>query len=190
MQWFKGNFYYMNILEKEIEEIIYESLINNSEELQKRGLVLYPNCIRQLDLGSYGRADLICYKISKRGKYRAIYIQILELKKDTIDASTMMQSFRYEKGLREMIENSFNFSNTDIIVSHIIIGKTIQLNGDFVFSLDSIPNLRAYTYKIDLINGINFKYQMGYQMSGHMVGYPSKKVKDDFLTIFKNTPHG
>lgn len=152
----------MNILEKDIEELIFNA---SKESLQKRKLFLYDNRIRQLNLLDYGIADIVCWHIGMSAPHyrRKIYIQILELKKEIIDASTLMQSCRYEKGIRKMLKK-YNLSKTDLKFNHILIGKKVQTNGDFVFLLDAMENCKVMTYNLDLDSGLTFNECSNYSI--------------------------
>ena len=101
----------------------------------------------------------------------------MELKKNLIDANTLMQSARYEKGIRRMLSHSHDLSNTTVMYKHILIGKEIQKSGDFVFLLDAMENATAYTYSIDIVSGILFTRCNGFCITNDMVGCLTKAQK-------------
>jgi hypothetical protein len=160
----------MNILEHEIEDLICSSINEfNHDELARRGLPIYDNYdyVRQLDLGSYGRADLVGIHthpsfFDGSGKVRRVSIQVFELKKDAIGPQTFWQAIRYVTGLKHKIGNEkipylFSFS------IHLI-GKSIDLSGEFIYLPDFIHSLSLYTYSLSLTEGLTFKTHNGYQL--------------------------
>lgn len=148
----------MNILEKEIEEIVFQS---DNRILAKKGLFLNRHKLSQVNFGTYGIADIICWTVINEFGTRKLFFQVVELKKEVIDVNTLMQASRYVKAINEIFDK-FNLENTTINIEIILIGKTIQTNGDFVFLTDFVKNLKVYTYEIDLIDGINFKQHRGW----------------------------
>jgi hypothetical protein len=90
----------MDFLEKNLEQIIYES---DTDILSERGLVIYGKLIRQVQIGGYGIADLIEYERPRFDKSvgRIIkgHINILELKKNYVDCGTFLQAIKYLKGI-------------------------------------------------------------------------------------------
>lgn len=173
----------MNILEKEIEDIVFST---SNGLLRERGLFLRGMKFRQVNLGSYGIADIICvdmqkYDISQWG----IAITIIELKKNLIDVNTLMQSARYEKGIQRLLKRSHNLSSCSVTYHHILIGKEIQENGDFVFLADAMYNANIYTYSIDIEKGILFKPNSGYTATNEMVGCLTKAQKAGLSEMIK-----
>lgn len=171
----------MNILEKEIEDIVFET---SNETLSSIGLDLLPNKMRQVNLGSYGISDIICWGIVwKKYPYnRDIHIQIVELKKDLVDVNTMMQSARYEKGIKLFI-NQFNLVDTEIHIEHILIGKKVQTNGDFMYLLDSNDKYSVFTYSIDVEKGIVFTQRNNFCIKNASL---SNMTRKSILKIIKH----
>jgi hypothetical protein len=105
----------MNILEKELEDIVYETFVSNRTALLNRGLYLQEGiALRQLNLGSYGIADIVIMKmhkgrsIQKDGSHfisRSILCTVVELKKETINVATLLQALGYCKGIVIMIKS-------------------------------------------------------------------------------------
>lgn len=145
----------MNILEKEIEDLVYEGLKTKPRLLELKGLKLYPNCVRQFNLGSYGIADLVCFDIkSRRKNARQVSIQIVELKKESLNKETLIQAFRYAAGVRDYVSSNFE-SRIEIKFEFILIGKTIQEELSFI--VESLyDEIKLYTYSIDFEDGIIF----------------------------------
>lgn len=177
----------MNILEQEIEQVIFDAIDNyDHDELRKRGLPIFSEFTyeRQLDLGSYGRADLVGFHVSKsyawhKEKRRDFVVQIIELKKDKIDLSTLLQALRYGKGLL----HKFNHENIkyNIEFRFVLVGKSIDTSTEFVYLTDLVFGVSYYTYQLSLKEGITFKKQYGYQLP-----QPSfKKDSDDLIEIIR-----
>jgi len=158
----------MNILEKEIEDIIFST---PNHVLNKRGLPLRGTKFRQVNLGSYGIADIVCVDIKYDG-YWYINIQVVELKRDLIDVNTLMQASRYVKGIYSMLDDII--PDRYVSLECILVGKTIQTNGDFVFLMDLMTNAKAYTLSIDIITGAIFKREYGYTIRNEMRGCITK----------------
>ncbi len=150
----------MNILEKDIEEIVFQS---NNEALQKRGLLIRGKKFQQVNLGDYGIADIVSVNITKNESWE-IDVQVIELKKDLIDVNTLTQAARYRKGIRKFI-NKYLKIKKPINFELILIGKKVQLNGDFIYALEALSNVRAYTYSLSLEDGICFNREIGYEIT-------------------------
>ena len=154
----------MNLSEKEIEEFIYNDLLNNSgKELMKRGLVLqYYDMLynydhfnytpkikwfRQLNVSPYGIIDIV-------GFYRhrgTIYVELIELKARPIQAQDFDQILRYECGLFKALNNTF-LKNNCFHVRNNLIG-TGYSDGHYIQNnLDCLVAVISYD-----LNGIAFK---------------------------------
>lgn len=146
----------MNFLEKDLEEIIYESMTTRKgrTELHNRGLCVSGMPFRQVKLGEYGRLDLVTLHMEKcktTDKYLC-NITVYELKKKQIDANALMQGCRYLTGLRHL----FNYSERIIFdFSLCLIGRSV-CQGDFLYLCNHLPeNIEIYTYNYR-IDGISF----------------------------------
>lgn len=171
----------MNILEKEIEDVIWGALHNNNIELNKRGFrSSSTHFIRQFNLGEYGIADIVGYKILDDG--RGIEWEIIELKKDNVDMKTFLQALSYYKAL-DKISNEYEWCNIEIR----LIGKSIDMSSSFCYMSDFFYNVDIYTYEIDLINGIKFKSQDGYCLNKENL---FSLAKENFLNGLKKEQDG
>ncbi len=178
----------MNILEKEIEDIVFNTA---SDKLRARGLFIPNLKIRQLNLGSYGISDIIAYAFYRDEFNKVqIYITVIELKKDSVDANTVMQAARYCKGIDELLHREFNLDNHHLHFDIVVIGKTIQLNGDFVYMAEYLNNLRAYTYSIDLEKGITFTRISDYGIVNPTIVPLEKSIKGFVKKSIKNYYNG
>jgi hypothetical protein len=150
----------MELSEKEIEDFIYNDLVfNDGLELQSRGLNL--DCFskkesynikwyRQLNIDPYGICDIV-------GFYRyngLIYVELIELKKTSIDANHFEQIARYRKGLDVYLRNTLPNQNWHISMSLIGIGY----EGCYVQNLLPID---VYDSSFSL-SGFNFDKTSGY----------------------------
>lgn len=149
----------MNISEKNIEDVIYDCLKANQKfQLVKRGLEglrPYAKFFRQLNLGSYGRADLI--GLSYDQFHKSFNICVIEIKKGTSDYSAFMQAIRYCKA----IERYLDTINMEALFKIILIGNNV-CQSDFCYISDFVTELEIYSVSLDLDKGINFKREGGY----------------------------
>lgn len=157
----------MNFLEKDLEDIIFNS---SNNLLQQKNLNINGIKKRQVRIGNYGIADIIT--ISKP-PYENIFpgdeemahngeitITIYELKQNKIDANTLMQCFRYKKGVSRYLHKRGFEAKIEVV----LIGRVVETNGDFCYLIGAIEGLHVYTYDY-LIDGINFVYQDGFFLS-------------------------
>lgn len=187
----------MNILEKEIEDLIFESIENCPEELSKRGFPIESDSedsrtfyLRQYNLGCYGIADIIGVNLFRYSGSKRINVKIYELKKDQVGPETFAQAGRYAKGIQRML--NVLFPGIDLIThfEFILIGKSV-VTSDWIYLLDYIDNLNIYTYSIDLIEGVRFFRHRGYKITNETVGNVTKRALSgykDSLRYFINNP--
>jgi hypothetical protein len=163
-----GFFYFMNFLEKDLEEIIYTS---GRDVLDQRGLTINGKLLRQVKIGNYGIADLIEFtRPSYGGPANDCLcpgeITIYELKKDQIGIAAFLQSLSYAKGISEYLRKR---KISDHYLIHItLIGKTVDLSGSFCFITDLLQMRSDYIDKYNMFseNGeINF-YTYNYDIDG------------------------
>jgi hypothetical protein len=160
LHYFSWAFYVMTFLEKDLEQIIYES---GRDLLEEKGLSIEGKLYRQLRIGNYGIADLVSvirpvydWDINcKRTIFIPGEITIYELKKEKIGISAFLQSLSYMRGIESYLnkrckKHLFN-------ISICLIGKEIDESGSFCYlsGLEEFPiNFMTYSYNI---NGIIFK---------------------------------
>lgn len=147
-------------LEKTLETIIFET---DNDLLQDRGLDISGKKIRQVRIGNYGIADLITiekeyYMINEERHMPHLIVTIYELKKDKIDANTMMQAFRYVKGIQRYLKH--RGKDFSIRFQAVLVGKELCM-GDFCYLLDFIPKMTAVTYSYEF-DGITFSRNDSY----------------------------
>jgi len=161
----------MNFLEKDLEEVIFTA---DKFVLDCRGLPTHGRMVRQLNLGRYGKLDLLTVSrnISLFEKY--LTFTIYELKKDVIGISAFLQAISYAKGIQEFMETKK--PKTAFNIEICLIGKTLDKTGSFCYLPDllsysepfhvqgQITNVTFYTYHFD-IDGFSFKNENGYYIS-------------------------
>lgn len=141
----------MDFKEMTLEDIIWDN--SQSPEgrklLEERGLLIKGILFRQLDLGSYGRADLISFSCGK--EYIRFDVTIYELKKGRIGIDALLQAYRYLTALKR------HGLETEGVVFYkiVLIGDSVEMNGDFLFLYNELENVTIYTYNYS-ITGIAF----------------------------------
>ena len=150
----------MEILEKDIEDVVWYLANNNREKLYEIGFPeLHRHTLRQVRLGEYGVADIIAWDVLTGMldgvKLRKVSVQIIEFKKDVIGHAALMQSHRYETAIREILQ-SFDIHFDEIICWHILVGSDIDHFGDFPFLYSNMHSTIIATYKHDLVDGTKF----------------------------------
>jgi hypothetical protein len=154
----------MKFLEKDLEDLIY----NHSDRMEDKGLDLNryksggPVLFRQVNLGSYGIADLINVEIifnddwknDRHNKRRWIVINVIECKQGVIDVNAYMQAKRYVSGVKALYDKH-NLKNTHLETHITLIGSDIQQNGDFVYAYSLDFKCSIYTYKYG-VDGLEF----------------------------------
>ena len=159
----------MKFLEKDLEDIIFEQ---KNEDLQKRGLHIYGNKLRQKRIGCYGVADIITYQ-----RYSSmvvdgvmipkpnLHITVYELKKDSIGLGAFLQALKYLKGIKSYIESR---GIEPVVIYHIVlIGKSIDTKSSYVYLdefIDGDFTLSNVLYEYD-IDGLKFKTSPSYGLS-------------------------
>ncbi len=138
----------MKFREQTLEGIIYDNALSpeGRELLTERGLTISGTLFRQIDLGSYGRADLITIEYSD--DYDDVLITIYELKKEKVDTNALLQAYRYLAAIKRHVYS-------EILFKICLIGESVETRGDFVFIYNELPNVEVYTYDYS-ITGIIF----------------------------------
>jgi len=154
-----GAFFIMKFLEKDLEQIICES---GMDELRKRGLGIAGKLFRQVKIGNYGIADLITVK---RPYYEdELNITIYELKKDTISISAFLQAVGYAKGIEHFMGH--RYPQMDYRMTIVLIGHNIDTSGSFCYLPEIVTGncelkLYTYDYKVD---GVQFVKHNNYHL--------------------------
>ena len=144
----------MEFNEKTLEDIIWDNCQTpeGRKILSSRGLSIYVSVYRQVDLGSYGRADLVTVQFEP--SVNIVHITVFELKKGCININALMQAERYVTALKR---HGFNNDDLDYDVEYNIclIGDSFDEKGDFAFLYNEINDVEIYSYEFKL-TGIFF----------------------------------
>jgi len=149
----------MNILEKNIEDLIWEALQTDTFALINSGFPLRDGFryFRQPNFGSYGIADLVAVKVYKT----SIHIVVYELKKDKINTGTFLQAIKYAKAIdRLYLKNIKRYCSFE----YVLIGKEVDTNSSFCYLTDMVGSLSYYTYSLDLGTGLKFHRKRQYAL--------------------------
>lgn len=156
----------MKFLESDLEEIIMKS---SCKKLSDRGLYLSDLKRRQVRIGNYGIADIVCYdkgyrEWSERGLiiHEKPAITVCELKKDKVSLSAFAQGCNYVKG----IQDYFTQKGRDIREYNwrlILIGKEVDENSSLIYMPDLFMDMNNQSTALELSI---FKYQ--YDLEGLM----------------------
>lgn len=173
----------MNVLEKEIEDMIWQGINENRPLLRKKGLWVWDKTTyhRQVDFGAYGICDIIGINVQpKKDGQRIINAHIIEIKKDEINNATFFQALRYAKGVARFVEEKLN--NTTCLFAITLVGKNVDKKGEFVYLPDVFSNVALYTYKIDYKNGIVFSREADYYANNETF-FMSKELKSSIVKM-------
>lgn len=151
----------MNFLEKDLEQIIFET---DNQFLRNRGLkYIDGEKRRQVRIGNYGIADLITIQRVQGDEFcnPILFITCFELKQNIIDYNSLKQVSRYKKGILEYLK--FRNFEQNVIVRMVLVGKTVD-ESDFCYLIDFVEYLTVYTYDYK-VDGINFESHKGYHLT-------------------------
>lgn len=155
----------MRFLERDLEDIIYRT---PNVLLRERGLYLRGKKYRQLKIGKYGVADLVCFDKGFRPKdndpdwpietaYHSPTITVVELKKDVVNIGALFQSIGYLKGIMRYMDKRYPENNIQYRI--VLIGSELQTGNSFPYIfefMDGRIGLSGYTYEYDF-NGLKFQ---------------------------------
>lgn len=181
----------VKIVERELEDFFYTK--------KEDGRTVFPPTdeeydyvYRQFHLKPYGIIDLLYIDCNYHDDVR---IHIVELKKDRLDSSALIQIAKYKQGIKHHI--NLLFPNTErqpnIEITGSLVG-TEQSGEDMCFLMDSIPWLTCYLYKISLEKGIEFKAvaKPGDGLNWYMPGEsikPLTKLKNRLVKDYARSRH-
>jgi hypothetical protein len=169
-------FLFMKFLEKDLEQIIFES---GRDSLREKGLSIEGKLFRQLRIGNYGIADLV--EFTRPSFYRAdrdIFIPgvitVYELKKEHIGIASFLQALNYVKGIQSYLHSKKK--EKQYIINLVLIGRSIDATGSFCFITDMLGiesfcnepysngSISFITYNYT-INGLEFTSESGYRLT-------------------------
>ena len=146
----------MRFLENDLETILFKASKTKkgrSYVANRGGPLIHRPLHQQVKIGQYGRCDLL--DVHYDPWY--IHTNVFELKKTAIKNDAVVQLFRYIKGMQSFIKNTPRFNNLNHWVEGILIGRTIDVDSEFVKMMHySEPLISLYTYQYDM-DGIRFK---------------------------------
>lgn len=169
----------MQFLEKDLEQIIYETSIG---KLAEKGLYVGSKRIRQLKIGNYGIADIVGHSrpriFEPMSRMHKGIITVYELKQNVLNVNVFLQGLKYIKGIMQYLEKRNLYYNYNYEL--VLIGKTVDLNSSFVYMADifqqelnevdtdctSLFSFSMFTYNFD-IDGISFKQVENYSLTNH-----------------------
>lgn len=190
----------MKFLEKDLEEIIYETHNKDNYQLWERNLYTNGKMLRQLNIGSYGIADLVTFErgyvdpmypnefvfndsdfLTPETNYPTLRITVYELKKDKIGIAGFLQAVGYVKGIQRYLASRKRFKWYHVIYEIVLIGKNVDTSGNFCYITDLFPKVSFVTYKYS-INGLSFTTSQGYRITdeGFKI-HPSKRINNENL---------
>lgn len=143
----------MSFLEKDLEDIVFEAMntIEGKEKLRSRGLIVNGKPFRQVEIGNYGRIDILT--VSYYSNFGFVF-SVYELKKDKIDRDALMQGCRYIEGIKQLFPDVLE--HRKVSYNLILIGRDIDKKGSFVYLYNMMPrNVKIYNYSYD-IDGLKF----------------------------------
>ena len=159
----------MNLLEKDLEDIIYESLKDSDQsvELAVRGFPLInqrpvsgdrvkPFLIkRQLNISDYGIADIVTVDRIPGDKS---VITIYELKKGAIGYNALFQALRYVAGIRA---NLFDRGTEDCYEIRIVLIGSKLIEDDWLYMFQFKFNIIVMLYTFNYtLTGLCFEDEM------------------------------
>ena len=169
----------MKFLEKDLEEIIYNTYLSSPEKLRKKNLYMHGSIKRQLKIGNYGILDLLtinreyehevepfwnaekCILEYKEVITPVLVLTVYELKKEKVGISAFLQCYGYIKGLKDWFEE--HKPTIKVRFESVLIGKELDTSGSFCYLPELIHELEVYTYSYD-VDGLNFKNEVGYKL--------------------------
>ena len=161
----------MDFLEKDLEDIIWKAAQTDvgREELKRRGLEMYGKIYRQVNLGGYGRCDLLTISIDDKN----VCVHIYELKKEELSTSTLEQVLRYKRAVLDILLGKLH--NHQVSIECTIIGRSTNAYLERVLSAIEVDSL---IYRYD-INGLFFDEGWKF-IDGLFVGYTPLFSREDY----------
>ena len=156
----------MKFLEKDLEDIIYEMSLTHEGcvALRKRGFYFsnwdFP-FTRQLDLGRFGKPDLIQIAGLSCGGEKMLEVNICELKRGNTSMDTFDQSLKYIRGIDYVIDElGIRDQFSSIHYSLVMVGKSHDLSDNHVYLAHMLRNDHIYikllSYEFSIDKGLVF----------------------------------
>lgn len=162
----------MKFYEKNLEDLIWQHCHSLEDKvlLTERGfpgVILRGKVFRQVNLDSYGIADLICVCPPMKSKGEVIFrVDIFELKLNTCTLDSVRQLSCYMAAINHIISNYAHelipsLKTGEYSIRPEVYGHLIGVNhvDDLVFIIDQMQNVFLTEYRFDLQCGLKFKMQ-------------------------------
>lgn len=151
----------MDFYESDLEDILWSCLKSKRgiEVLNERGLEIghvNPSLLfRQLRIGKYGIADIVTvkrklHKLDSGEHIPLVTVTVFELKKEKINLNSLVQIFRYIKGIERYLQIR-GTGSCSVKIKGVLIGKTMNLNGEWLLMsqyLGQLVEFYSYDYTI------------------------------------------
>lgn len=131
--------------EKELEHYVMSANIN---QLSESGLIISKNRIRQFNLGKFGIVDILAWERWKD----TLCIDVVELKKNRIDAKALGQGLKYVQGVQDYFRSRFDITgkttrgNINVNVNLILIGSSVE-EGNLARICNVFNNVNMFRYE-------------------------------------------
>jgi len=154
-----------------MSELIYKA---DKELLAEKGLVFPYLMLKNVNLGKYGKCDLIHFK---KPYYKVeLEIDLISCNRDKISMSSFMDLVTCAKGVHKYVRENHDI---DFKINLHIISKEIDPKSNIVFLPDIFPYIiNFYQYKAN-IDGIYFENLSDFELPDEPLikGYPRIKLK-------------
>ena len=121
---------------------------------------------RQYPLSKYGIADVVKIQVSDR----SVLITVLELKNEPLKEAHLSQVSKYMTGIQQQAKRHMKIAaryGIDVQVRGEIAGPFDCNRGDFVFLLENIKDINAYSISASLDSGFSSSLiNTGWHMNG------------------------
>lgn len=141
-------------MENVMSELIYKA---DKELLAEKGLEFPFKMFKKVDLGKYGKCDLVHF--TRHSGY-VVHIDLISCNRDKISMSSFIDLVTCAKGIEKYLRNNHNL----VLTFHYhIIAKEIDSKSNICFLPDVTENINFYLYKAN-INGIYFESLHGCEL--------------------------
>lgn len=165
--------------EKEIEDFIILRLDNSSVcPVTDEQFELW---FRQLNLGSYGIADIVKINTGPNGD---MDITVMEIKKEVIDVKTLTQVARYIQGIKVLFSDLMPDFKGILSVYGEVVAPDISFNDDCVYLLNLLDDINAYVISCDMESGFSCEEDIGvWSKTEHKFPDSLAKIADDLTQL-------
>lgn len=169
----------MPLTEKELECYLWEQ----PEACEAQGLALNYNFFglgrryQRLPLGPYGVAQQASVRFWPA--QQCYYAQVVVFTTGSLTSALYLKAKRQLSALRQLLERTIKADclTARVAPSCVLIGREVQLTGDFVFALNLDPSCQAFTYCYD-VEGVHFTSA---GKSWHIVG--TQQAQESLATL-------